>query len=98
MLSNTTVCVWPRGATVSPLVRARSERTNLLKPAPDGTEIRSTGSFDVRLVRFESLADILTSQRHFRFYPDNGRWAAHPNSTWLLYELRRALPTLCLPI
>ena len=30
-------------------------------------------------VRFGSLADILTSQRHVRFTPNNGRWAAHPS-------------------
>ena len=29
-------------------------------------------------VRFGSLADILTSPRHVRFTPNNGRWAAHP--------------------
>ena len=27
-------------------------------------------------VRFGSLADILTSPRHVRFTPNNGRWAA----------------------
>jgi hypothetical protein len=37
---------------------ARPDAANLLRPAPDGTEIRSTGSFDVRFVRFGSLADI----------------------------------------
>jgi hypothetical protein len=26
-----------------------------------------------------SLADILTSPRHVRFTPNNGRWAAHPS-------------------
>ena len=30
-------------------------------------------------VRFGSLADILTSPRHVRFTPNNGRWAAHPS-------------------
>jgi hypothetical protein len=30
-------------------------------------------------VRFGSLADILTSPRHVRFTPNNGRWTAHPN-------------------
>ena len=33
---------------------ARPDAANLLRPAPDGTEIRSTGSFDVRFVRFGS--------------------------------------------
>jgi len=30
-------------------------------------------------VCFGSLADILTSPRHVRFVPNNGRWAAHPS-------------------
>src|SRR5262249_32864347 len=30
-------------------------------------------------VRFGSLADILTSPRHVRFHPNNGRLAAHPS-------------------
>jgi hypothetical protein len=30
-------------------------------------------------VRYGSLADILTSPRHVRFTPNNGRWAAHPS-------------------
>ena len=30
-------------------------------------------------VRFGSKADIPTSQRHVRFTPNNGRWAAHPS-------------------
>src|SRR6187431_3315422 len=30
-------------------------------------------------VCFGSLADILTSPRHVRFTPNNGRWAAHPS-------------------
>jgi hypothetical protein len=47
-------------------------------------------------VRFGSLADILISPRHLRFYPDSGRWVAHSRHTWQsVYELRRALPTLC---
>ena len=40
-----------------------------------------------RYVRFGSLADILTSPRHVRFTPNNGRWAAHPSQLWLsVYE------------
>jgi hypothetical protein len=31
-------------------------------------------------VRYGSLADILTSPRHVRFTPNNGRWAAHQKS------------------
>src|SRR6478672_694595 len=31
------------------------------------------------MVRFGSLADILTSPHHVRFTPNNGRWAAHPS-------------------
>ncbi len=34
---------------------------------------------DAANVRFGSLADILTSPRHVRFTPNNGRWAAHPS-------------------
>jgi hypothetical protein len=30
-------------------------------------------------VRFGSLADKVTSPRHVRFTPNNGRWTAHPS-------------------
>jgi hypothetical protein len=33
-------------------------------------------------VRFESFADLRTSQRHVRFTPNNGRWAAHTKSAF----------------
>jgi hypothetical protein len=33
----------------------------------------------LRDVRYGSLADVLTSPRHVRFTPNNGRWAAHPS-------------------
>jgi hypothetical protein len=39
----------------------------------------TNGSISVGKVRFGSLADILTSPRHVRFTPNNGRWAAHPS-------------------
>jgi hypothetical protein len=46
---------------------------------------------DATDVRFGSLADVLTSPRHVRFYPDNGHWAAHPRQYWLsVYELGSA--------
>ena len=35
--------------------------------------------YQVENVRFGSVADILTSPRHVRFTPNNGRWAAHPS-------------------
>ena len=42
------------------------------------------------------LADILTSPRHVRFTPSNGRWAAHPSQhlsadDMILFALEQAL-------
>ena len=33
-------------------------------------------------VRLGSLADILTSPRHVRFTPNNGRWSGAPKSAF----------------
>ena len=40
---------------------------------------RASDGFVLPNVRFGSLADILTSPRHVRFTPNNGRRAAHPS-------------------
>ena len=38
-------------------------------------------------VRYGSQADIVQHQRHVRFTPNNGCWAAHPSQHWLsVYE------------
>ena len=66
---------------------ARSAQRGMLRPdchqrKPDPLkQLRRSGSPRlITHVRFGSLADMLTSPRHVRFTPNNGRWATHP---WL---------------
>src|SRR4029079_13970188 len=55
--------------------RTSSRRGCRNDDAPRLLDLAWTSNTDVR---FRSLADILTSPRHVRFTPNNGRWAPHP--------------------
>jgi hypothetical protein len=52
--------------------------TILSRPIVQARIHRPSGLKDCH-VCFGSLADIVTSPRHVRFTPNNGRWMAHPS-------------------
>jgi hypothetical protein len=69
-------CLRSHGAFKSKLLQFPGEDYSSILLCPSEKSVSQTRAFFV--VRFGSLADILTSPRHVRCIPNNGRWAAHP--------------------